>query len=46
MMRERIDESEIVGAARAAHGLERLDQIKYAVVEPNGRITVVPRERA
>jgi uncharacterized membrane protein YcaP (DUF421 family) len=41
--REGITESEILGAAREAHGLERMDQIKYAVVEQNGRITIVPR---
>ena len=40
---EGITEGEILGAAREAHGLERLDQIKYAVVEQNGRITIVPR---
>jgi uncharacterized membrane protein YcaP (DUF421 family) len=40
---ERISEAEILGAAREAHGLERLDQIKYAVVEQNGRITIVPK---
>ena len=42
---ERVCEAEILGAAREAHGLERMDQIKYAVVEQNGRITIVPRER-
>src|SRR5215208_6797346 len=46
MTRERIDEAEILGAAREAHGLERLDQIKYAVVEQNGRITIVPHTGA
>ncbi len=40
---EGITEGEILGAAREAHGLERMDQIKYAVVEQNGRITIVPR---
>ncbi len=42
MQREGINTSEILGAARESQGLERLDQIKYAVVEPNGRITIVP----
>lgn len=46
MSRERINEEEILSAAREAHGLERLDQIKYAVVETNGRITIVPRSAA
>ena len=29
--------------ARELQGLERLDQIKYAVVEESGHITVVPK---
>ena len=43
--KERVDESEILEAARQAHGLERLDQIKYAVLERSGGISIVPRER-
>lgn len=38
-----IDEKEILTAARQAHGLERMDQVKYAVLEKDGGITVVPR---
>ena len=38
----RVDEDEILEAGRAAHGLESLDQIKHAFVEPNGEITIVP----
>jgi uncharacterized membrane protein YcaP (DUF421 family) len=48
MERERIDETEILQAARELQGLERLDQIKYAVLERSGGITVIPfspRER-
>jgi hypothetical protein len=26
-------------------GLERMDQIKYAVVETSGGITIIPKER-
>ena len=49
MLRERmnelrIDEDEILEAARAAQGLESVDQIKYGFVEPNGEITLVPAE--
>lgn len=40
----RVDESDILSAARKLHGLERLDQVKYAVLEPSGGITVVPRD--
>lgn len=45
MRREGITTSEILTAARESQGLERLDEIKYAVVEPNGRITIVPATR-
>jgi uncharacterized membrane protein YcaP (DUF421 family) len=41
----RVDEDEILEAARMAHGLESLEQIKYAFVEPNGEISVVPKEK-
>jgi uncharacterized membrane protein YcaP (DUF421 family) len=44
--KERIDESDILTAAREVHGLERLDQIKYAVLERNGGIAIVPRADA
>lgn len=43
MKRERIDEAEILQAARELRGLERLEQIKYAVLEQHGAITIVPR---
>lgn len=43
---ERVDEQDILSAARELHGLERLDQVKYAVVERGGHITVVPAEDA
>ena len=42
----RVDEEELLEAARAAQGLARLDQIKYAVAETNGEITIVPREKS
>jgi uncharacterized membrane protein YcaP (DUF421 family) len=41
----RVGEDDILEAARACHGLERLDQIKYAVLERSGEITIVPRSR-
>ena len=42
MRKERIDESDILEAARASEGLERLDQIKFAILERTGHITIVP----
>jgi len=45
MSKERVDESDILAAARELQGLERLDQIKHAVVEATGGITVVPKQK-
>ncbi|MBD0373739.1 MAG: DUF421 domain-containing protein [Pyrinomonadaceae bacterium] len=46
MNKARIDESDILEAARSLEGLERLDQVKYAIVERGGEITIVPVERS
>ncbi len=43
MRRARIDESDILEAARSKQGLEHLDQIKYAVLERSGGISIIPR---
>ena len=43
MNKERVDEADVLEAARDKHGVERLDQIKYAVLERNGQITIVPQ---
>jgi uncharacterized membrane protein YcaP (DUF421 family) len=43
MKRARIDESDILAAARELQGVERMDQIKYAVLERNGAITIVKK---
>lgn len=40
---EHVDEEDILEAARLRQGLERLDQVKYAVLERSGDITVIPR---
>jgi uncharacterized membrane protein YcaP (DUF421 family) len=45
MMRARVDRGDVLEAARRLQGLERMDQIKYAVLEPSGGITIVPKER-
>jgi uncharacterized membrane protein YcaP (DUF421 family) len=37
-----LEEEDILSAARESHGLSRLDQIQYAVLEVNGRISVIP----
>lgn len=38
----RIDREDVLFAARASHGLERLDQIKYAILEASGGLTIIP----
>lgn len=44
MAKAHINEEEILTFARQAHGLESMDQIKYAVLEKSGGVTIVPRE--
>lgn len=43
MDRERIDEADILEAARQLRGLESLAQVKHAVLERSGDITVIPK---
>ena len=43
MKKERLDEEDILNAARETRGLERLDQIKYAVLERSGDISIIPK---
>ncbi len=43
MKAARIDQSDILEAARRLQGLERMEQIKYAVLEPSGGISIIPR---
>jgi uncharacterized membrane protein YcaP (DUF421 family) len=40
----RVDESDILQSARQHEGLERMDQIKYAVLERSGGISVIPKQ--
>lgn len=43
MNRARIDEADILEAARTKHGLESLEQVKFAVLERSGGISIIPR---
>jgi uncharacterized membrane protein YcaP (DUF421 family) len=43
MKRERVDEDDVLAAARQSQGIERMEQIKYAVLETSGGISIVPR---
>lgn len=42
--RARVDLADVMAAARVSHGLERLEQIKFAVLEVSGSISIVPKE--
>lgn len=44
MDRARISESDILEAARISQGLERLDQIKFAILERNGQISIIAQD--
>jgi uncharacterized membrane protein YcaP (DUF421 family) len=44
--REGVTLSEILAEGRDKHGLERLEQFKYAILERHGGISVVPTEDA
>lgn len=44
MAAARIDEDDILASAREHHGLERMDQIKFAVLETHGGISIIPSE--
>lgn len=43
MQKTRVSESDILQAAREKQGIERMDQIKYAVLERGGGISIIPR---
>jgi len=43
MDRARVSRDDVMEAARRMHGIERLEQIKYAIVEVSGGITIVPQ---
>jgi uncharacterized membrane protein YcaP (DUF421 family) len=43
MRKVRISEADIMQAARSLQGLERMDQIKYAVLERTGEVSIIPQ---
>lgn len=43
MVRSRVDEDDLLTAARRDQGLAGLDEIRYAVLERDGQISIVPR---
>lgn len=44
MRRARVDLPEILSAARSAHGLRRLEEIDFAVLERSGGISIIPKD--
>lgn len=43
MRKARLDRADVLEAARRLQGLERMEQIKYAVLESSGGISIVPK---
>jgi uncharacterized membrane protein YcaP (DUF421 family) len=46
MDKERIDREDILAAARSLQGIGNLDDVEYAVLEPTGDITIIPKQTA
>jgi uncharacterized membrane protein YcaP (DUF421 family) len=46
MNKERIDVDDVLDAAREMHGIGSLEEIRYAVLERNGKISIIPTEGA
>jgi uncharacterized membrane protein YcaP (DUF421 family) len=42
LRRARVTENNILEAARRLHGLTRMDQIKFAILESTGKISIIP----
>src|SRR4051794_30583203 len=38
----KVDEEDVMQAARSSWGLERIDQVKYAIMEKDGSISIIP----
>lgn len=46
MRRARVTAEEIMERARVMHGLETIEQVKYAILEASGEISIIPRDKA
>jgi len=42
MEKTKVDEEDVLEAARSLHGLEKMEQVKYAVLEKDGTISIIP----
>ncbi len=45
LRRARLTEDEVLEAARRHHGLETMDQIKFAIFEAGGEISIIPQRK-
>ncbi len=45
LRRARITEEEVLEAARRTHGLERMGEIKFAILEASGQISIIPKRK-
>lgn len=43
MKRSRVDKEDVLSAARLQHGLRNLDEVRYAVLETSGEISIIPK---
>jgi uncharacterized membrane protein YcaP (DUF421 family) len=43
MEKERVDERDILHAARELQGIGSLDEVEYAILEQTGEITIIPK---
>jgi len=41
----KVDEQDVMQAARASQGLEKIEEIKYAVLEKHGSISIIPFDK-
>jgi uncharacterized membrane protein YcaP (DUF421 family) len=44
MYKARITEDDILERSREGQGIERMEQIKYAVLERSGGVSVIPKQ--
>jgi uncharacterized membrane protein YcaP (DUF421 family) len=44
LRKSRVDEEDILAAARTTHGIDRLEQIRHAILESDSGISIIPRE--
>lgn len=45
LSRARLSEGDVMTEARLRHGIDRIEDIKFAILEVNGHISIIPRER-